>query len=269
MTDETLQASELDERLDEGSESAPEDTEELETEAPEAPEKPVEAKTDEPQGDDPDWYVQAINRQHRKYRDEERKRLELEEQLRQVQSQLPQQNDRPEIPPAPDPFDDDYESKIAERDKAIRKAAEWEAREQARQYAEQMQQQQAIQERATQLRSTLQTYTQRATELGIKPEELQVAGNTVATMGIHDDVATFILGDEKGPLITTYLARHPQEVEAMYGMTPTQAGAYLATKVRPKAESAHGITQAPPPPESLDGGGAPPQQRGPKGATFE
>ena len=267
MTDETLQAAEEAELPVEESESAPEvnENENLEADAPNEPAPPKE----EPDEGDPDWYVQAINRQHKKYRDEERRRLELEQRLQQMESQLPKQDDRPEIPPAPDPFDDDYESKIAERDKAIRKAAEWEAQQQARQYADQMRQQQAMQERATQLRTTLQTYTGRATELGIKPEELQVAGNTVATMGVHDDVATYILADEKGPLITTYLARHPQEVEAMQSMTPVQAGVYLATKVRPKAESAHGITQAPPPPESLDGGGAPPQQRGPKGATFE
>lgn len=272
MIDE-MQASEELEQPVEASESSPELNDEQEApETEEQPEESQEAKEETPEDqEDPDWYVKAINRQHRKYREEERRRLELEQELQRIRQQAPQQQDsnRPQIPPAPDPFDEDYEAKIEARDKAIRQAAEWDAQEQARNYYRQQQEQQAIQARAQQLRQTLTSYTDRAKEFGIKPDVLQVAGNTVATMGIHDDVATYILSDEKGPLITTYLARHPADLEAMQSMTPVQAAVYVATKVRQKAESAHGITKAPPPPESLEGGGAPPRVRGPKGATFE
>lgn len=265
MTEETMQATEEVELPVEESESSPE-VNENEDNALEA--EATEQKPEDAHEEDPEWYVKAINRQHKKYRDEERRRLELEQQLAQYQHQKPQ-DDRPHIPPPPDPFDEDYEKKVAERDVAIRRAAEWESRQQAEMYYRQQQEQQAIQQRATQLRSTLQTYTERAKEFGIRPEQLQTAGNAVATMGIHDDVATYILSDDKGPLITTYLARHPADLEAMQAMSPVQAAVYVATKVRQKAESAHGITKAPPPPQSLDGGGAPPRNRGPRGATFE
>lgn len=266
MTDETLQASLEDELPVEESESAPEANEEPQQDDGEQPEKQPEQP--EEQQEDPDWYVQAINRQHKKYRDEERRRLELEQRLAQFEQQQPQ-DDRPTVPPIPDPFDDDYESKVQARDKAIREVAAWETRQQAEQYRQQQEQIRAVQERTQQLQTVLKTYTERANELGVKPEELQVAGNTVATMGIHDDVATYILEDDKGPLITTYLARNPAELQRMQGMSPMMAAVHVATQVRQKAESAFGKTQAPPPPESLDGGGTPPQQRGPKGATFE
>lgn len=269
MTEDTLQASEELELPVEESESATEiNEEEPQGENLEAEGKPEQAKQPEEEQSDPDWYVKAINRQHKKYRDAEREAQEYRQRLEALQQQLPQ-NTRPEVPPAPDPFDEDYEKKIQQRDDAIRKAAEWDARQSAQLQWQQQQEQQAAQERANQLRQTLTTYTQRATELGIKSEELQQAGNIVATMGVHDDVANFILADEKGPLITTYLAKHPGELEAMYGMTPVQAAVHIATKVKTKAESSHGITQAPPPPESLEGGGSPPRHRGPKGATFE
>lgn len=261
---QAVEETELPEEDFEELESAPEEDDAPEPQEQDAPKD----STDEDDGEDPDWYVKAINRQHHKYREEERKRIQAEQRLAELEQQAPQ-DARPKIPPAPDPFEDGYEQKIAERDQAIRAAAAWETRQQATQYQQQLEQQRAIQERAESLRSTLQSYTGRAESLGIKPEVLKTAGSTIATMGMHDDVATFILNDEKGPLITTYLARHPGEVEAMHGMTPVQAGVYLATKVKPKAESAHGVSQAPAPPDTLDGGGAPPQTRGPKGATFE
>jgi len=235
-----------------------------------ATEQPEQAEQADEDGEDPDWYVKAINRQHKKYRDEERRRIEAEQRLQQLESiQMPQQNDRPDIPPPPDPFDENYDQKIAERDAAIQRAAQWTAEEQARQHQEYQQMLQAAQQRASQLRSSLQTYTGRAEKLGVKPEDLQVAGSAVATMGINDDVATYILQNDQGPLITTYLARHPAELVALNGMGPMQAAVHIETKLRGKAERAHGKTQAPPPPESLDGGGAPPARRGPKGATFE
>jgi hypothetical protein len=265
MTDETLQAAEEAERLEEGSEISTEETDETPTEEAQPEEQQPEPQAEE---SDPEWYVQAINRQHKKYRDEERRRLELEQRLQELERQQPK-DDRPEIPPAPDPFDDNYEQKVADRDAKIREVAAWEARQQAMQYQQQQEQMRTVQQKAQELQTTLKTYTERANELGIKPEQLQVAGNTVASMGIHDDVANYILQDDKGPLITSYLARNPAEVQQMQMMSPVQAAVHLATQVKQKAESMFGKSQAPKPPESLDGGGAPPQQRGPKGATFE
>lgn len=87
------------------------------------------------------------------------------------------------------------------------------------------QQYKANEERQTSIKS----YSENAAKLGITNEELQLAGNAVASYGISADMETAILNDSEGPLLTKYLAANPQEVGNLNSMNPIQAGAYLVS----------------------------------------
>jgi hypothetical protein len=257
--------------------------EQVEPEEAEQPEP--EAEDDEPkaEGEDQPHKVEFSEEQQRvfnetigkktaKMREAERaaeqerqRREQLEQELNQLKAPR-----RPEIPPAPDPYDDDYEQQLAARDEALLKRAQFDAMEQARQQQAQYAQQQAQQEAEQKLNTTVKTYAERAGKLGIKPEDLQRAGSYVGQVGLDDSVARYILNDEQGPSITVYLASNPLELDAIRQMDPMQAAVHIATTVRDRAASSRPKPSlAPDPVESVSGSGLPEGQRGPKGATFE
>ena len=97
-------------------------------------EQPEQEKT-------PEGYIKAdesqrqVNKQHRKYRDEERarKRVEAEaEQLRKELEDIKAKQEAVEVPPVPDPYSDDFAQKLEERERAISRKAEQDARPSAR-----------------------------------------------------------------------------------------------------------------------------------------
>ena len=162
------------------------------------------------------------------------------------------------IPPMPDAFDDDYEAKVKARDEAIIANANYNAQNQAYLAQQQLTQQQAAQAKQEQINKSMQDYTSKAVELGIKQEELQAAGSAVAGYGLSDDLVMYILADSDGPLITKHLAANPQEGYQLASMSPYQVGSFLdgiktkASALKPKK------TNAPAPAERLTGNGADP-----------
>lgn len=194
---------------------------------------------------------------------------EAERRAQELESKIAPQT-RPEIPDMPDPYEDDYEERVKARDEAIRKAAAFDAEQESRQQQERRTQEQQALEEAKALQEAAQTYTDRAIQQGMTAEELDQAGQVVRAFGVSNDIATFILNDEQGPLITKYLAKHPQELDAISSMNPIQGLVTVATKVKEKAAALSAKTSdAPPPPEELEGGGIPKTQRGPAGVTYE
>ena len=79
------------------------------------------------------------------------------------------------IPEMPDAFDDDYEAKVKARDEAIIANTNYHAQNQAYLQQEQFNQQQAAQAKQVKVQESMASYSQKATELGIKQEELQSA----------------------------------------------------------------------------------------------
>lgn len=240
-----------------------EDQEEPEVEGDEPEDKAPEVKED-----DPDRYVKSINKKHRQYMEQVRANEELMERIRQLEAKQPK-SARPEIPPPPDPFDSDYADKIKARDEAILKASKYDAQQELIRNQQQEMQQQQMRQAQEAIVKTVTSYTERAEKLGLTREQLQQAGNAVAAHGFRDDLSTYILEDEHGPLLTAYLARHPEEIDKLNNMHPVRAGVMLETIIKPKAQRASGRSTAPPPPDTLGGGGAPPIARGPKGAVYE
>ena len=177
-----------------------------------------------------------------------------------------------DIPPMPDAFDDDYEIKVKQRDEALIAQANYNAQNQTYLQQQQFQQQQEAQAKQQKIQESMVSYSSKATELGIKQEELQAAASTVANYGLSDDLVMHILADSDGPLITKHLAEYPQEGYQLASMSPYAVGTFLdsikakASVLKPKTSS------APKPANNLQGNGADPDAGKYKysaGATFE
>jgi len=217
-------------------------------------------------------FDQAIAEKTLKFREAERRAEALERERESLLQKLPKE-ERPQVPDMPDPFaisDEEYKRQLYLRDEALKQAIAFDQQQQMLkqqreqlQYQQQQKQQEALTER-------VQSYSQKATKLGIKAEDLQVAGNTVAQFGIHEDLVQYILEEDQGPLITTYLSKNLLELEKLREMSPTQAAVYVATTVKQKAAALKPkVNNAPDPLEQPHGAGKAPKPRGPQGAVFE
>lgn len=196
-----------------------------------------------------------------KVREAERENERLQNELAEARKQIPQEQ-RPDVPTMPSSFDfdsdEEFNQAVASRDKAIADAARFDGRQTYANEQLERQQQEAQKADNDALQAQVDTYAGRATKLGVKTEDLQAAGNVVAGYGIDDSVVRHILKDEQGPLITTYLAANPVEMETIRSLDPISAGVYLSTIVKQKAEALKPkLTSAPDPVETLRGGGIP------------
>ena len=175
------------------------------------------------------------------------------------------------LPDFPDEFDDNFEEKKAIYLNALQAQANFNATNNAYEQQQQDNQQQAAQAQQVKAHQSMASYNQKATELGIKPEELQAAGNAVMQYNLSNDLAMHILGDPDGPLITKHLAANPQDGYQLATMSPYSVGQFLdgikvkASALKPKTSN------APPPATNLSGNGVAidPNKGFVGGATYE
>ena len=159
---------------------------------------------------------------------------------------------------------------MSQRDEAVSKAAAYDAQQQYLQQQQYQLAEQARQKQQEALNSKIENYASRATKMGIKSEELQVAGATVSNFGIQDELVSFIIEDDHGPLITKYLSQNLTELDNLRSMSPIQAAIRITNEIKPKAVALkRKVNQAPDPVETPQGAGISPKPKGPKGATFE
>lgn len=205
--------------------------------------------------------------------DAERRAQELEERLQSLQSEQPTQTptDGPVIPPMPeDIWADDYEQKVAARDEAIKERAAWELQQRFQEQQTVQQQEAEAQAQLAELQTSVANYSQKAKDLGISSDELEIAGNTVSSQGMHNDVTRFILSMEKGPAVTVHLARNPAEMQRVSKMSPIDAAVYIAREIEPKVSRIVNRRKAPAQETgTLKGGGVAEKERGPRGAVYE
>lgn len=224
--------------------------------------------------EDQDGVQKRINKMHFEAKQAQREKEEALARLRELEEAERQRQAAQvgEIPPMPDDFDDDRDAKIKARDEAIVAKARFDAQQAAIEQQAIAQQQAQAEAQAAKVREVATGYNKRAVELGIKPDELQAAGNAVVQYGLSDDLVMHILGDNDGPLITKHLAANPAEAIELASMSPFSVGTYLEG-VKEKAKALKPKTSnAPPPSEKLDGASIKPDDgRHPhiKGATFE
>jgi hypothetical protein len=261
--------------LDEAYELEEVETEGQETDSDSSPDtEEVQEKQTKPVFDEQQQQVfdKAIADKVFKLREKEREAEELKQRLQSLEQQIPKQ-ERPNVPKEPDPYalsDQEYQQQLRLRDEAIARQAAFDAQQRFQQQEAQRLQQEQLMKEQEALNEKVATYSQRAVQLGISNEELQAAGNAVASFGISDDVVNYILDDDLGPAITKYLSQNVTELDAIRAMSPAQAAVRIATHVRDKAAALKPkVNAAPDPVEQPAKAGVAPKARGPKGAIFE
>ena len=229
----------------------------------------LSAEGGEEQAKDPSGYTKAIHKKHHQLMEERRAREVLQQENERLRSQVPQEQ-RPAIPAIPDQYDDDFTEQMEARDKAMQDVASFDARQATFQEQHNVLQQQAVQAQQQEAQQREQSFAERAKTAGISDNQLSTAIQTVNALGgIGVELASHLMENEQGGVITTFLAQNPEEILAIQNMTPMQGAVHINSVLQPKAAAAFKSTSAPPPPDSLGGGGAPPADEGPKGAVYE
>jgi len=206
------------------------------------------------------------------FREREARREAAELKRKLAEYEQAKQPQAPSVPDVPNYWDfasdADYKAAIVKRDESIRQAIAYEQQQQYTLRQQQLRAETEAQARNQELAQKAESYSQRAKSLGIKPEELQVAGNIVASYGLREDIALAILDDPEGALVTKYLASNPSAIAKLNGGNlMTFNGIY--TDIRTKAAGLKPKTSNAPPPADVLKGGSPAKQRGVPGATFE
>jgi len=216
----------------------------------------------------------AINKQHAKYREEERLKIAAQNEAKELKEKLAAfEAEKGDIiiPEMPDSFDEDFDAKLTARDDAIKRKATQDA-----QQKNIIEQQNATQEAANiadqeHIQSLINDYDKRIVTLGLDVNTVKNAGNKVIEYGISGDLAEFIMQQEDGPFITQYLAENPIQVDELRNMPIAMAAIKISSDIK-KAASAMKpqASNAPDPAETLSGRGAG-EQKNPliAGATFE
>lgn len=216
---------------------------------------------------DPKNFTKRINKKHSELMAEKQRADSLQQQIDTLQKEQSVQT-RPEIPPVPDPFDENFSALMGKRDLAIQSAVAFDAKQnfidQQQKTASETKQKAEVEA----LQETVRTYAERAQKLGISPAQLDLAGRTVNSYGISDEVVSFILNEEKGPAVTHFLARNPAVMEHVNTLSPMAAAVYITNEVLSKMTPARKRKPVPKPADTLGGGGAPKKQRGPVGVTY-
>jgi hypothetical protein len=243
-----------------------ETTEPAESGAELAPDSPVEGAQNTDEG-----LHKAINKQHWKYREEQRRANELEEKLKEAEAKLQaaQPKEVSEIPPLPDSWDENYEEKIRARDLAIERKALQSRQAQEAKDREVIAQQEAQRAQEAETQKLQDGFVSNAKSLGVNTEALDAAQKTVIEYGITPEIASAIVSDSDGPLIVQHLAANPLELHNLVTGNSFEAGQKWseikskAAAIKPKPSA------APAPADSLKGRAAAPKDPALDGMTFE
>lgn len=209
-----------------------------------------------------------------KLREEQRKREELERKIAAYEAQSVQQEQAPVVPDVPDQWDENYEQKLRQREEALTKRGEWNARQALLAQQAHAAEQQEAQLKQQQLASDVEEYKKRAVQSGISSEELAQAGQAVGAYIYSEDLAQAIIKDDRGALITKYLADNINELEhvsQLSQISPLAAAMYISENIKPKLSAMKPkTTQAPEPVDVIRGAGAQKKDKYHiEGATFE
>lgn len=192
-----------------------------------------------------------------KLHEERRLREAAEARAAELEAKLPKEV-APDIPDMPDPYDEDYEKKVAERDAALVERARFDAQIKAREDEQAREAQRLIQEEAQRQQEVVDGYEANAKSFGIETEQMRKDAQMVSSYIPSAELESFVLNDTQGPLVVNYLASNPLELEKIRSMpTVIEAALYIANEIKPKIASSRKSTNAPKPVEIVDGNGAP------------
>lgn len=196
---------------------------------------------------------EAINRQHAKYREEQRKRMALEEELQRVRGSVGQVNDPEPTIPEIDPYGDDLDEQVKQRDEALRAHIAWQQR-QAQQRAQMSQYEQAryLEQQQLEHQKTEQ-FLNSAQEFNVDQSELVQAVHTVGQYQLGQTVAQYLMSDDRGPLLTTTLAKQPALLAELSMMQPHEAILHIERNVRSRLNAQPRTSRGKAPPTRVKG----------------
>lgn len=244
-------------------------TTELAPVSPDEGEENTKAEVEGIEVEGPEGFKKAINKQHFKMREQQRRADAAEKRLKELEDRQKPSVTVSDVPPMPDQFDDDFERRYKQREEILQRNAAAQALEINRK------EQQAISQRDRERREFEESqkvqsqFKENATKLGVDQKALSQAARVVIEYGITPELEHSIMNDPDGSLILMHLAANPLELSDVIESDPITAGRLLE-RVKAKAGSLKPKPSlAPDPPSNLGGRSAPQKERGPKGAKYE
>jgi len=200
-------------------------------------------------------------------REQKRRADGLEQQLNDLQKEANKQT-RPEVAAVPDQYDDDYAAQLQARDEQLIAQARFDANQNAAFQQQEQAAQRQQQEQMNELNTKAEAYRVNAVKQGIDPLHLNESAKIVGNFGLRQDVGMEMLSDDKGSLMTMYLAQNPQAIEALNTASNITLGSVYADIREKSSALSKKTTSTPDPVETQRGSGVPAQDRGPVGATY-
>lgn len=274
MSEEAIEAVEDDGIVYSEPEDETAESEQEETQAPEP--ETAEAETEEAEEEEKviftpeqqEVFNREIGKKVAKEKEAQRQIDEYKAQLEAYQQKANPQPNRVDVPDYPDKYDDNFEQRLQDYNKAVAHNANMDFQEQlmahAKQTAETKRQTEAQQKQETVIKS----FTENATKLGVNESDLEASLDLAAAFNLDAGLREYILQDPLGPQVVVSLAADPANLETFSQMSPLQAVAHIEGKIKPNL-GPKPQKRPPPPPKHLKGRGAPEGDGGPAGATYE
>lgn len=240
----------IDEMDFEIADSADLDDDDQELESAPASDPEHEQKTDddaESSNFNQDGVNKAINKQHAKYREEQRKRIEAEKRAEELEKKYGAQIDpEPKIPDV-DHYSSDVEEQVKRRDAAVREHQQWQIRKQQDQAKAQELQQQTYQQQQAEAMERQEKFYTKAKELKISQQALDKAVQTVGSFALGQEVAQYLMTDDKGVQMTTALSKNPALLAELSTMRPHEAILHIERNVRSRLRAVRPSNASRPP----------------------
>ncbi len=198
-----------------------------------------------------------INKQHKKFRDEERAHVVTKTEADGFRKELDELKAHDlNIPLVPDPYAENYAELVQARDEVIQRKATHDAAVTNTQDAAKAKDQERVDQGKVKEAEQIAVFDTNMIKLGLTPAETNTAAKQVLEYGVSDTLLDVLMEDPEGPLLVHHLASNPLEQEALNGMSALQLVNHINTEIRPKASLLKPKTSdAPDPPLTLGGGG--------------
>ena len=260
---------EVEENIEHGVLATPDSVDKSTDEADEP--KPVElvkVSIDGIEVEAPDGFKKGINKVHRRYKDEERARLALQRELDELKAKQTPDLSLTEIPEIPDSWDENYQTKVLERDVIIENNAKFSANEaiKAQREADILVSQQTRQ--VEEARNLEDKFFDHGKKLGVEKSKLDQALNVLGEYGSDPETANFVMSNPNGPLIAMFFANDLNAYDRFMSLPPMARGVEISNVIE-KASAFKKQSSATPNPATGINGRTPPNTGSLKGMTFE
>lgn len=232
-----------------GAESDPASEPEHESNSADAEPKPVNQ----------DAIDSAIGKQHAKYREEQRRRLDeqrrrvaAEAELNKLKSSQAQSDPEPKLHEV-DPYSQDMEEELKLRDESVMRLQAWKQRQERRLSDEQSYNQQVANEKAQLAKQRTEKFIQSARELKVSEQEVISSAQEISKYQLGNEVSEYIMDDDKGVQIMTALSKNPVMLSELALMPIPQRILHIERNIRAKLNVSPRISQSKPPATRVKG----------------